>query len=111
MAQMYGFLAEVDSLVKDYVDDTHRRLQVEDLVKNPFEGYAHHVKVGDKLLVIISIKHIYPNILFHGFIGRLFYKAMFRRGLKKVGYVGKLKLVSDKFIAKSLGGLLWGKTI
>lgn len=108
---LYGFLTEDDSLVKKYVEETHMRLQSEDIVKNPFEGYAKYVELNDKLLIVISIKHIYPNIIFHGFIGRFFYRAMFRRGLKKVGYIGKLKSVEASFIADSLGGLLWGKTI
>lgn len=105
-----------------YIETTNARLQLDDLLKNPFHGILKQI---DYNTVICSIKPIYFNIPFYAGISiglilfmlqitkiwawaivgvffllsllwtRYLFYYMLKLGLKKAGYKEKIKLLKD----------------
>jgi len=118
---IFGIDLELNKESKKYLDDTNERLKSSNLVKNPFIGKV----VYDINIAVVEIKPVYFNFSMYiwlaaaiswiwfglrwwtlliagiGFVcsmfwNKLFYYVMFRQGLKKAGYTGRVRLMLNR---------------
>lgn len=100
-----GLKIDYDQTVLKFVWSVRKRLNVVDMVRNPFMGSVGGLKNGSGQYIFFDLKPFYPDVM-----PSLFYYWAFRKGLKKAGYKGKVKLLSRKESLNILGGLVWDKT-
>jgi len=129
---IFGVEFEKSKRVEIFIKDVDKRLHSNNMVKNPFVGYAF--TLSDKVVqtAIIKMRCIYPQLLYVGFtlLGIILYFTKFRltywlliciplflfaglnnkywfyavmvRGLKSKGYSGHVKLLSDEEVKEVL---------
>lgn len=131
----FGLIASNDIIAKNYFDDVKERLKQGHIIKNPFDGCLKIFNNKEKLFIAIDISPVYPPVYWFGliwiaiiifvwgfswwalpgvllfgiifFYSRLFFIILIIMGLKKVGYKGKVKLLSDD---KTISNLIkWGR--
>lgn len=111
---------------REFVDSINEKLSSKDLLKNPFNGFAKIIRMDDKIISFIHLNAVYPRmyifalltflpiLLFKGFVWSnfyfitlffiiadiphwsIFYYFIFAMGLRKKGYAGDIKLMSNK---------------
>ena len=129
MAQL-GIEIDIDDKVIKYMTETHKRLQNDSLIHNPFVGKVKLIICQRKAQYLIDMTPVYPKVylggvfltvaplLFWGFgwwlsFGvcimslyflwtKYFIYLALRLGLKKIGYKGKVKILTNEEIINSL---------
>ena len=132
---IFGVTVEHEAAAVLFFSKVNKRLGVEDMVKNPFEGRILQVERG---FYVVDMKPIYPNMswvfalpgflgllilghlvwwvllsfsiwgLFGFFWSRFFFFLMLWVGLRKVGYRGRVRLLRGD---ETLRGVMnrWGR--
>lgn len=127
----FGFLTEKSELVESFIEKTNQRLEVHHILKNPFEGRIIKIKG----IYLASMNPMYPNLSLLGLIfilgwfaifgfkligwyipglvllvsgvfwSKYFFYLMLKKGLKKEGYTGIVKLIpNNKIIERIVKG-------
>jgi len=121
---LLSLLVEKSLKEKKFFDSIKTRLEEHDMVKNPFTGRMTTIHQTSQSIVLLLLEPLYPMViplagLFLSFVGLLFgWKVLFigglliaslvvfwsarffffmlKRGRKKAGLTGKIKLLSHK---------------
>lgn len=123
---VFGVVTEPNTLVDAFMQKTHKNLQNDNVVKNPFIGCINKIDEGTQEAVwVIDMKPIYPDLsLFFGWLpfgityyffgwrwwqtlfliiccstvlwSAYFHYSMCVVGLRKYGYKGKIRFLSKR---------------
>lgn len=129
---IFGVELENNITATKFMEETDKRLSIDNLVTNPFEGKVKRLELEDKDNYVIVMDPVYPHFYQWGLIGILvtfmivgfklsywylpsliiysfgffwskyFFFIVLYLGLKKAKYTGKVRLLSNKKILRSI---------
>lgn len=91
-----------DKVVKDFVKETHKRLSQGVFGSFMFKGssFAYTIKERNKYIIILNVETMLLGI------PKIILYPIMRKGLKKRGYKGEVKLVNNNLIFLKLAKVI-----
>ncbi len=128
---VFGLITEDNQIIQDFINDTNKRLDNNNLVKNPFVGKVYGFKINEtQLLHIVIINPIYFNVTYFGWLyvigvyfilgltywlipgfilgsmgifwALCFYRYIYKKGLVKAGYLGYIEHMQKDGIIENI---------
>lgn len=122
---IFSLMTKQSEVMDAYMQETQKRLQSNDFIKNPFKGEIKGYDIKESTVYICKIEPIYPNFSYLGLIGiaslywfgfnwsfyvglvimftgffwtRWFFIMMLRLGSRRMGYQGYIRSISSDTI-------------